>query len=230
MTFSNVHIPETEWNFFSLQKYWVSTWGQLYNPAELDCWASLINLVIYLRVLFIWSGLFFFFLVYWHKVFSKHTSAAIIPHLITYLMLHRKERTRSLQRLYSPFSSAELTAKPGNQMLVSCQGRHARWTTFVSSHSDRNMSPRWKDVKVNSPQEHSDNRRGKTSRVKTLTWNRTLCCHSHLSGCNLGVALHFFSCGVGAGGDWCVGWRMWRSFSHWQDVCLHLILLVFSSA
>lgn len=67
-----------------------------------------------------------------------------------------------------------------------------RWTTFVSSHWGRNISPRWKDVKVSSPQEHSDNRRGKTLRVKTSTWNRTLRCHSHLSSCNLGVALHFF--------------------------------------
>lgn len=30
-----------------------------------------------------------------------------------------------------------------------------------------------------------DNRRGKTSRVKTLTRNRPLCCHSHLNSCNL---------------------------------------------
>lgn len=116
------------------------------------------------------------------------------------------------------------SVEPGNQTLVSCQGRRGQRTTFVSCHWDRNTSPRWKDVKVSSPEEHSDNRRGKkkTPRVETFTWNRSRCCHRHPSGCNLGVALHFFFLRwwLERVGDGCVGWSGWRLCIHRQDVGL----------
>lgn len=143
------------------------------------------------------------FFVYECEMFTKHTSVYVF-----HIWLHiwhgsaansscadiREETTRPIKSTLVCPLSCKLTAKPGNQMLISCQGRPTQWASFVSSHSDRNTSPQWKDVKVNSPQKlgpPETTAGGKTSRVKTLTRNRTLCCHSHLNSCNLGAALHF---------------------------------------
>lgn len=175
--------------------------SQSYSARPLSC-----SLWLFKSVLFVWCFFFVFFLVYECEMFTKHTTPVYVFHI----RLHCTSATAALQPPRAPISeeettrpikstlvcplSCKLTAKPGNQMSISCQGRPTQWASFVSSHSDRNTSPQWKDVKVNSPQKlgpPETTAGGKTSRVKTLTRNRTLRCHSHLNSCNLGAALHF---------------------------------------
>lgn len=131
--------------------------------------ASLVKLGINVGLVYVWSGLFWSIIT---KCWAK-THPPLQLHMWRLIctaakrldvMLHWVENHIGARRLLKS------AATPGNQMLVSCRGRRGRWAACASRRGGRKISPRWKDVKVSSPQEHSDDRRGKTARVKNTHW------------------------------------------------------------
>lgn len=135
-----------------------------------------------------------------------HTAAACVLHICSWLsaanltlkMLQRYEHGKDwlIKSMHFLQANKQLNQEISLSDKALCTNRRfdLGLKTFLSKGcEDEQTTETWAT---------KDNRRGKTSRVKTLTRNRPLCCHSHLNSCNLDLlscTAHLFN-----GGEFCL--------------------------